>query len=188
MTFSFVEKSANEQTPEETLSVLFYELGRIVQCLHYTQRYGASGYRGYAEGELSDAVSMCRMYAEQRGFDALQVNLASVEAAKIRDVPTAIAALATALGRLFVLEREWSTLSVVELDVQQIAVGRMLYALRHIGHRNAWSFERLCEFGEQRYCERMHDLKKHGLSEQLKVQFRDCPGKPCEGCASEGTC
>jgi len=185
--FSFVELSANEQTPIETLHVLFYELGRIVQCLHYTQRYGPKGYKGYAEGELADAISMCRMYGEQKGVDSLSLVLDPLDAAKIFDYDTSVWAMSTGLGGLYVLEERF-TLSIRETLARGTAISRILFALRHVGHRNAWSFEHLVGLGEERYRERMRDLKKHGIPEQLKEKFRDCPGKPCEGCASEGTC
>jgi len=68
--FSFVETSANEQTPEETLLVMTYELGKVIEYNHKAGVYGPSGY--YSDSnqrkEMSDLISMCRMYCEQKGW------------------------------------------------------------------------------------------------------------------------
>ena len=38
--FSFLNLSANNQTPDETLLVATYELGKVIECHHYCKRYG----------------------------------------------------------------------------------------------------------------------------------------------------
>jgi len=69
MIFSFVENNVNNQTPEETLHVMTYELGSLVECHHKSKRYGEQGYVGLAKKGMSDLISMCRMYCEQKGWD-----------------------------------------------------------------------------------------------------------------------
>lgn len=69
--FSFVVNSVGPQTLEETLMMLTYELGKVIEYYHKAKRYGASGY--YSEDnqkkEMSDLISMVRMYCEQRVWD-----------------------------------------------------------------------------------------------------------------------
>lgn len=67
--FSFVQADVTDQTPDETLHVMTYELGRLVEHHHKGKRYGEQGYLGSAKKELAGLVSMCRMYCEQRGWD-----------------------------------------------------------------------------------------------------------------------
>lgn len=71
--FSFVQNDVTNQTPDETLHVMTYELGRLAEHHHKGKRYGEQGYLGSAKKELAGLVSMCRMYCEQRGwsFDEL---------------------------------------------------------------------------------------------------------------------
>lgn len=69
--FSFVKESANEQPPEQTLLVLTYELGKVIEYNHKARIYGASAYYSDAnqQREMSDLISMARMYCEQKGWD-----------------------------------------------------------------------------------------------------------------------
>jgi len=70
-TFSFVSNDAGKQTPGETLHVLTYELGKIVEYYHKAKRYGTTGYYCIEnqQKEMSDFISMARFYCEQRGWD-----------------------------------------------------------------------------------------------------------------------
>ena len=67
--FSFTKYSANNQTPDETLLVLSYELGEVIKCHHYFKRYGTTGYKDHGKTEMADVISMVRMYCEQEGWD-----------------------------------------------------------------------------------------------------------------------
>jgi hypothetical protein len=96
--FSFLENSVNNQTEEETLLVLTYELGQVIKLHHYSKRYGETGYQEDMKCEMGDILSMCRMFCEQR----------------------------------------------------------------------KWNFEELIKLGEEHYIERMDDLKKYGIKENLK--------------------
>ena len=67
--FSFVQSDVANQTSDETLHVMTYELGSLIAHHHKTKRYGEQGYLGSDKKELAGLVSMCRMYCEQRGWD-----------------------------------------------------------------------------------------------------------------------
>ena len=69
--FSFVRNDVTNQTPDETLHVITYELGKVVESYHKSKRYGAAAYYSDAnqQKEMSDLISMCRMYCEQRGWN-----------------------------------------------------------------------------------------------------------------------
>lgn len=71
MSFSFVRNSANQLTPGQTLHVMTYELGKVIEYYHKAEVYGAHWYYSEAnqKREMSDLISMCRMYCEQRGWD-----------------------------------------------------------------------------------------------------------------------
>ena len=69
MSFSFVQNNINNQTPDETLHVMTYELGGLIECHHKSKRYGPQGYDGLAKKQMSDLISMCHMYCEQKGWD-----------------------------------------------------------------------------------------------------------------------
>jgi len=67
--FSFVETSANKQTPEETLMVLVYEVGGVVERWYKAKRYGGVGYVEDMRAKASGVGSMLRMFCEQVGWD-----------------------------------------------------------------------------------------------------------------------
>lgn len=70
-TFSFRSNDAVKQTSGETLHVLTYELGKVIEYYHKAKRYGATGYYCIEnqQKEMSDLISMARFYCEQRGWD-----------------------------------------------------------------------------------------------------------------------
>ena len=68
MSFSFVEHDACIQTPDETLHIITYNLGGLIECHHKSKRYGPQGYGDLAKKQMSDLISMCRMYCEQKGW------------------------------------------------------------------------------------------------------------------------
>ncbi len=73
--FSFKAADARvlgvEQTLDETLHVLTYELGKVIEYYHKAKRYGATNYYCVEnqQKEVSDLISMTRYYCEQRGWD-----------------------------------------------------------------------------------------------------------------------
>lgn len=71
MSFSFVKNNINNQTSEQTLLVAVYELGKVIEYQHKARVYGADGYYSLEnqKKEVSDLISMIRMYCEQRGWD-----------------------------------------------------------------------------------------------------------------------
>ena len=69
MSFSFVENDVGNQTSDETLHVMTYNLGGLVEVHHKSKRCGEKGYVGLAKKQMSDLISMCRMYCEQKGWN-----------------------------------------------------------------------------------------------------------------------
>jgi NTP pyrophosphatase (non-canonical NTP hydrolase) len=71
--FSFIAESANDQTPDETLMIMTYELGMVVRQHMYAKRYGKEGHFEDQFVELGDVISMARMFCEQNGksFEAV---------------------------------------------------------------------------------------------------------------------
>ena len=71
MVFSFTEHTVGHQSPEQTLLILTYELGKLMEYNIKARIYGASGYYSDAnqQKEMSDLISMSRYYCEQRGWN-----------------------------------------------------------------------------------------------------------------------
>ena len=63
-----LEKYKVTQTPEFTLSILTYEVGRLHQLRVYQERFGKTGYIGDEEIELGNVITMARLLAEQKGY------------------------------------------------------------------------------------------------------------------------
>lgn len=144
-TFSFVKNSANDQTPEETWLVGAYELGALIRAHYYWKRYGR-GYRDECRVAVADLISMIRMFCEQR-----QMSYSVMEPA-----------------------HEVSTLEETLIELYK------LYCQPYVSHtlgmigvfcsKMGWNYEELQILGEQRYLERMQDLRLHGLQEKVIVR------------------
>jgi len=63
-----LEKYGIKQTPEFTLSILTYEVGKLHQLRVYMERFGKTGYIGDERVELGDIITMARLLAEQKGY------------------------------------------------------------------------------------------------------------------------
>ena len=66
--FSFTKNDVTNQTPDETLHVLTYNLGSLVECHHKSKRY-KQGYIDLGKKQMADLISMCRYYCEQKGWN-----------------------------------------------------------------------------------------------------------------------
>ena len=67
--FSFTKHDVTNQTSDETLHILTYNLGGLIECYHKSKRYGEKGYVGLAKKQMADLISMCRYYCEQKGWN-----------------------------------------------------------------------------------------------------------------------
>jgi hypothetical protein len=69
--FSFVKESANNQTLDETLRILTYEVGDMNKCLHYESHYPKerNAYQPELKKATSQSITMLRMFCEQRGWN-----------------------------------------------------------------------------------------------------------------------
>lgn len=69
--FSFAEHAIGHQSPEQTLLILTYELGKMIEYNHKARIYGETGYYSDANQrkEMSDLISMTRYYCEQKGWN-----------------------------------------------------------------------------------------------------------------------
>lgn len=71
MSFSFSQHAVVPQSLEQTLSILVYEVGHMVEYRHRENCYGLDGYwcMENQRKETADAISMLRYYCEQRHWD-----------------------------------------------------------------------------------------------------------------------
>jgi len=69
--FSFIKNAVGCQTTEQTLLVLTYELGKVIEYNHKARIYGATAYYSDTnqQKEMSDLISMVRYYCEQKGWN-----------------------------------------------------------------------------------------------------------------------
>jgi len=73
MSFSFIEKSANTIEIDETLNIMTYELAMIFVLTSKKEK--DLDISGFLKTEVSDFVSMCRMFCEQTGLQFKELNL-----------------------------------------------------------------------------------------------------------------
>ena len=69
--FSFKKHAVGYQSMEQTLLILTYELGKLIEYNHKANIYGATAYYSDAnqQKEMSDLISMARYYCEQKEWD-----------------------------------------------------------------------------------------------------------------------
>ena len=69
--FSFITLAVGPQSMEQTLLIMTYELGKLIEYFHKANRYGKTAYYSDAnqQKEMSDLISMVRYYCEQKGWD-----------------------------------------------------------------------------------------------------------------------
>jgi hypothetical protein len=81
MNFSFIGKAINKQTVDDTLCLMFYEIGRIAQCHHYAKVYEKpQAYLGDSKKYMANLISMCRMYCEHQDWDYDELRILGEEA------------------------------------------------------------------------------------------------------------
>ena len=74
MGFSFKQRAVGDQSPERTLLILMYELGRLTEMHLKAGLYGTSGANAYycdanQQKEMADLISMSRYLCELKGWD-----------------------------------------------------------------------------------------------------------------------
>ena len=69
--FSFVKNSVGKQSPERTLMILTYELGKLIEYHLKANIYGPTAYYSDTnqQKEMSDLISMARYFCEQKGWN-----------------------------------------------------------------------------------------------------------------------
>ncbi len=69
--FNFTDHNINlKQTPERTLGIATYELGKVIENVIKADVYGTPQvYLGDAKSEAADLISMVRLFCEQMGWD-----------------------------------------------------------------------------------------------------------------------
>ncbi len=68
MYIEILKKHDVGQTPEFTLSILTYEVGKLHQLKVYMERFGSTGYIGDERIELGDSLTMIGLLIEQKGY------------------------------------------------------------------------------------------------------------------------
>jgi len=169
--FSFVKESANLQTADETQAVLVYELSKVFACL--SDYESDAGYDTFAKTEFADMVSMARMLCEQEkwNFNAMVNNAALTEwGYSITNV--LMSRMFIALGKVVQSRHYYKRFGTPRHgDPQQMMQGFVVEMYAFCAHRS-WVFQEMKYLGEERYKERMDDLKANGISRLLKSKYR----------------
>ncbi len=170
--FSFVDRSVNPQTPEETQLVMVYELGKLFECLYGT-RLTLPGYREHAQTELADYVSMCRMLSEQEGwdFDVMTEHL-SGGIVYGHNSEELLAKMMVLTGKLVRALHYMKRFNEPRGDSPSLCMESIIRQVYHLCDVLKYDFWDVCDLGVERYKERMTDLQRHGVNETLKKEFR----------------
>lgn len=168
MTYSFVAKSANYQTPDETQAVLTYQLSKVFDCLY--GRESETGFRSFASTEFADMTAMCRMLCEQEKYDFEK--LCFNPEPREWSVDTILAKLFIALGKVVQRRHYIKRFGVSRHGKPEDAMHELTQLMRHLCYHMNWDFWELCDMGESRYEERMKDLRENGLNQFLKPEYQ----------------
>ena len=169
MSFSFVKNSANNQTIEETQLVMVYELGKIFECLF--DKRELSGYREFAMTELADFISMSRMLCEQVSWD-----YNSMLATKIYTFgytrEQLLAKMQVCVGKVIRGLHYKKRFDDYRGDSPDLCMQSLVDQTRRLCGLLDCDFWEVLELGEKRYVERMQDLQRNGIKEQLKTEYQ----------------
>lgn len=168
--YSFVKNSANDQTVEETQLVLVYELGKLFECLHnYVE---STKLKAFAQTELADLVSMCRMLCEQKHWDFDTMCEDDFWPSRSYTPIELLCWMQIQLSRMIrgnhYLKRFGKFRGVDPRD----AMKDLIFWVQYLCEQMQWDFRDTCRLGEQRYEERMRDLREDGLNNRLKKECR----------------
>jgi len=79
-----LEENQVTQTPEFTLSILTYEVGKLHQLKVYQERFGRAGYIGDERVEIGEVLTMAKLYAEQKGYNPTELEQEGLDRFKFR--------------------------------------------------------------------------------------------------------
>jgi hypothetical protein len=164
MSFSFVEKSANNQTPPETLNIMTYELAMVFSLVNRSNKN--SDLSMFIKTEVADFVSMTRMFCEQTGllFKDIDTNKKDdLSAGRI------FIALGYVIQRYHYKKRfgEYSEKGDPQESINILC--DYIYSLCLEYH---WNYFEVMELGEKRYIDRMRDLVTNGIKSELKKEHQ----------------
>ncbi len=163
----FTKNAVGRQSKDQTMNILCYEAGKLLQCDADSQIVQDSiGYNGHAQTELGDLISMMRYYCEQVGID-----YSGLKAAITRDemitwhthsqVPIRIAIyVARVVQAHHYLKVFGSTLYHMTLDQ---ALADLKALCRYYCELKKWSYYETEKMGEEHYLERMKSIKERGV-------------------------
>ena len=164
MSFSFVEKSANTIEIDETLNIMTYELAMIFVLTSKKEK--DLDISGFLKTEVSDFVSMCRMFCEQTGLQFKELNLNRKE-----DLSA---------GRLFIslgyvvqryhYKKRFGDYS--EKGDPQESIDILCDYIYSLCLTYKWDYFDIMEVGEKRYLARMNDLVTNGIKTELKKEYQ----------------
>lgn len=176
--FSFVKESINNQTPDETLLVLTYELKNIARCQWMEDHDLPIGYEAHKKSEIGDLISMLRMYCEQicENYNWItQSSILNTYSQTLINLSKSdlVANLWIQLGNIINSHhyiKRFGTPKQHGNITHHLACFK--YTLdKYISNCGLVWYE-LEKQGEEHYRERMEQLKKEGLKDQLKEEYK----------------
>ena len=159
MGFSFLTHSVTQLTPERTLVILTYEVGAFIDTLGKSRDFGRT--------ELSDIVSMTRMFCEQVGvdYDALLEPFDPIGRFNVE----LILKLAVSLGKLAQSYHYTNMFgSSLHHDDLPTSLREFIHTCRRCCFSLRWDYFDIQDMGERKYMERMAHIKQDGRKEVLK--------------------
>ncbi len=168
MTYSFVANSANDQMVEDTQLVLTYELSKVCDCLFDPSTLDEKKF--YGQTEIADTISMVRMLCEQKrwNFEDMLGAEPTFSVNRQEVLNELFVRLGVLIRGIFYYKRFMNYRGPKPQDTMVMFIS----SLRKLCHCMHWDFEDLTKMGEERYKERMQDLKEKGVNEGLRKEYQ----------------
>lgn len=174
MAFSFVKNSANYQTVDETEHVMTYELAKVFECMFDDIDLKAKDIFGMTE--VADFISMIRMFCEQQSWDFESMVGGEVPSSMARkDI---LSNTFVNLGKMIRGVHYYKRFHNYRGLEPQTSMILVISNIRKLCYYMKWSFDDLVKMGEERYAERMDDLKTIGVNKYLKKEYQRADKDP----------
>lgn len=166
MSFSFIEHAAGPQSPEQTLLILAYEIGKILKCEEDIKILGSPGYKSAQCTEMGDTISMLRYYCEQT-FQAYYSSEPSIKKEELQawiQYKQLGSRLAIWVSNL-IQSHHYTNMFGSHLYHNPIetCIANLRLLIETWTTLNGFNYKELEKLGEEHYLERMEHIRKDGM-------------------------
>lgn len=176
MAFSFVKLSVNPQTTDETIHVMTYELGQIMDTL---DNYDKSiveiklGKKECSKTDIADFISMIRMYCEQQEINYTLLVPVTVESMGIeKHIDIILHQIFIKLAKTIRAYHYFKRFGVWRHGKDSEFLQEVIFWARLLCNKLGFDYWELQDMGESKYKDRMKDLKDNGIKSKLKKEYQ----------------